>query len=230
MNVIKVLFLMLLLSYLPSVALAAPKFPPPPKAKIGLLGDKLVINGIPTDIRQFATPKSLTTVVEFYQELWEGDDKKEPEYTISKALPPWTIVTHLEDDYVLTVQVASDGKRGSSGYLAISPLLPDDRAKPGKDFPMMRGSNVINEVFSDDGGKKGRTLVLRNSSSVQSNANFYKKHFENQGWAVEMDNELFKGKTHNLRFRSGNKHVTLVMKIDRGATIITSQSVTESSF
>jgi len=230
MNVIKVLYLMLLLTCLPSVSFAAPKFPPPPQAKIGLLGDNLVINGIPTDIRQFATPKSLTDVVEFYKELWEGDDEKQPEYTVTKALPPWTIVTHLENDYVLTVQVASDGKRGSSGYLAISPLIPDDQAKPGKGFPMMRGSKVINEIFSNDGGKKGRTLVFRNTKSLQSNSNFYRQHYEKQGWAVEMDNELFKGKTHSLRFRNSNKHVTLVLKIDRGATIITSQSVTESSF
>ena len=230
MNVTKSLYLILLLTCLPGLLIAAPKFPPPPKAKIGLLGDELVVNGIPTDIRQFATSKSLDDVVEFYKELWEGGNKKEPEYTISKALPPWTIVTHLEEGYVLTVQVASDGKRGSSGYLAISPLLPDEQPKLGKDFPMMRGSKVINEVFSNDSGKKGRTLVLRNNNSVKSNANFYKKHYENKGWAIEMDNELFKGKTYSLRFRNANKHVTLVMKIDGKGTTVTSQSVTESTF
>jgi hypothetical protein len=230
MNVIKSFSLVALLTCLPVVLLASPKFPPPPQAKIGRIGDDLVVNGIPMDIRQFATSKSLDEVVEFYKDLWEGDDKKLPEYSLSEALQPWIIVTHLEDDYVLTVQVASDGKRGSSGYLAVSPLIPDDQPKPGKGFPMMRGSKVINEVFSNDGGKKGRTLVFRNTKSLQSNSNFYRQHYEKQGWAVEMDSELFKGKTHSLRFRNSNKHVTLVMKNDGGATSITSQSVTESSF
>jgi hypothetical protein len=230
MNVTRSICYILCLFCLPAVVLASPKFPPPPKAKIGLLGDDLVVNGIPMDIRQFATSQSLEEVVEFYKELWEGDDKKQPEYVLSDALPPWTIVTHIEDSYLLTVQVTSDGKRGSSGYLAISPLLPDEQPTPGKGFPMMRGSKVINEMFSNDSGKKGRTLTFRNTNSVQSNVNFYRQHFENKGWAVELDSELFKGKTHSLRFRNGNKHVTLVLKIDGGGTAITSQSVTESAF
>ncbi|MEM6998383.1 MAG: hypothetical protein AAF419_00920 [Pseudomonadota bacterium] len=220
----------MLLVFAPVTLLAAPKFPPPPQAKIGILGDDMVVNGIPTEIRQFATSKSIDDVVEFYKELWEGDDKDQPEYTVSDALPPWKIVTHIEDDYLLTVQVASDGKRGSSGYLAVSPLIPEKKPELGKNFPMMRGSKVINDISSTDSGKKGRTLLFRNSNSVQSNANFYKNHFEKRGWAVEMDNELYKGKTHSLRFRNGNKHVTLVLKIDRGGTTVTSQSVTESIF
>jgi len=230
MTVIKTLMVTVLLAGLPALVLAGPKFPPPPKSSIGLLGDELVVNGIPMEIRQFATSRSLQDVVEFYVDLWEGNDKKQPDYGITQALPPWTIVTHVEDDYLLTVQVASDGKRGASGYLAISPLLPKNQPRLGKGFPMMRGSLVINEVFSKDSGKKGRTLTFRNSNSLQSNVNFYRHHYKNKGWALEMENALFKGKAQTLRFRNSNKHVTLVLKDDAGATIVTSQSVTEGFF
>jgi len=205
--------------------------PPPPKSRIGLLGNKLIVNGIPMQIRQFSTAHSLQEVIDFYKRLWEDDaDTGLPGYSISTALPPWTIISRIEDEVILTVQVAGDSKHHATGYLSISPIDPKQRSKPGEDFPRMKGSMVLNDTISEDVGKTGRNLILKNANSVQSNVNFYRDHYQRLGWEEITEIPPHKGKEQVLQFRRSNKHVTLVLMQKAGATLINAQSVTEGLF
>ena len=205
--------------------------PAPPKSNIGLLGEKIVVNGIPTQIRLFSTSSSLQEVIDFYKTLWEEDVVTGvPGYIISTDLPPWTIISRIEEEYILTVQVTSNNKRRALGYLSMIPLDPAQRTKPGMDFPRMKGSMILNDTYSEDSGKKGRNILLKNSNSIKSNANFYRNHYQRLGWEEITEIPLHSGKQQVLQFRRSNKHVTLVLKAQAGATIINSQSVTEGLF
>jgi hypothetical protein len=206
-------------------------FPPPPKSIIGMLGNKMIVNGIPMQIRQFSTNRSLHQVIAFYKTLWEDDtDQGLPGYSISTALPPWTIISRIEAEYLLTVQVTSDNKRRASGYLSMSPLDPEQITQTGQGFPRMKGSMILNDTVSEDSGKKGRNVLLQNSKTIKSNANFYRNHYRRLGWEEITEIPPHSGKQQVLQFRRSNKHVTLVLKEQAGATIVTSQSVTEGSF
>ncbi len=205
--------------------------PAPPNSKIGFLGNKMIVNGIPMQIRQFSSNRSLQEVIDFYIALWEEDtDGRLPGYSISTALPPWTIISRIEEEYILTVQVASDRKQRASGYLSMSPIDPAQRTKPGKDFPRMKGSMILNDTVSEDSGKNGRNVLLQNSNSLKSNANFYRNHYRRLGWEEITEIPPHSGKQQVLQFRRSNNHVTLVLKEQAGATIVNSQSVTEGWF
>ena len=222
---------MLLCLGLVAHAEARSTFPPPPKSSIGMLGNKMIVNGIPMQIRQFSTNRSLQQVIDFYIALWEDDtDQGLPGYSISTALRPWTIISRIEEEYILTVQVASVNKRRASGYLSMSPLDPAQRTESGKDFPRMKGSTILNDTVSEDSGKKGRNVLLQNSNTIKSNANFYRNHYKRLGWEEITEIPPHSGKQQVLQFRRSNKHVTLVLKEQAGATTINSQSVTEGSF
>ena len=229
--IIKTILVTLLCLGLVAHAQARSTFPPPPKSIIGMLGDKTIVNGIPMQIRQFSTDRSLQQVIDFYRALWEDNtDQGLPGYSISTALPPWTIISRIEEEYILTVQVTSDNKRRASGYLSMSPLDPEQITQTGQDFPRMKGSTILNDIVSDDSGKNGRTLLLQNSNSIKSNANFYRNHYKRLGWEEITEIPPHSGKQQVLQFRRSNKHVTLVLKEQAGATTVTSQSVTEGSF
>lgn len=201
---------------------AGPKFPPPPDATIGRPGNAMVINGVAMDIRQFTSNRSVDAVLQFYREFWPAGTEDKPGYTETDILEPWQIITRVEDGYLMTVQVTENGDSGSTGLLAIS-KLPDPENMPtlGKGFPKMHGSFVLNDIVSKDIGKKGRTLQISNSYSVEHNANFYRNHYEDSGWGVDIDQSVSGGDTQSLRFSAGSKNVTIVIhKTGKGSVII----------
>jgi len=202
--------------------LAAPKFPPPPDTTIGKLGESMIVNGIPMDVRQFVSRRSVEQVLEFYRQYWPKGTEKEPGYTETDILEPWNMITRVEDGFLMTVQVMDNDGRGSSGLLGMS-RLPDPNKLPelGKGFPKLKGSYVMNDVVTKDIGKHGRTLQLANRASVENNANFYRDHFVNQGWGIDMDQVISGGDTHTLRFSQGKKNVNIVIhRAEKGVFVI----------
>ena len=186
----------------------------------------MVVNGIPLHVRQFKSKQSVEGVLEFYRQFWPKGTEKEPGYTETDVLTPWKIITRVEDNYLMTVQVTEDGDRGSTGLLGISKLLDPEKDLPtlGEGFPKMRGSTVFNDIESKDIGKKGRTLQISNHSSVQTNANFYRDHFVNNGWVMDMDKTISGGNTHTQRFSNGNKNVIIVINKARNGSVIVAQT------
>jgi hypothetical protein len=211
---------------------ARPDFPPPPDSTVSKVGDSIVLNGIAMDIRLFGSRKSPGEVLAFYRDHWPEGSQDQPGYVETDAMPPWRIITRVEDGYLMTVQVQAAKKSdGSTGYLGISRMPDLDEAPPelGRGFPKMRGSYVANDLQSKDLAKKGRTIVLMNGASVRTNANFYRDFYLNSGWSAEMDKEISGGNIHTLRFRNGNRNVSIVIN-GGGTTVVTAQITKEGLF
>lgn len=205
---------------------AAPKFPAPPDSTVGMLGESMVVNGIPMHIRQFVSRKSVHDVLEYYRQYWPKGTEEKPGYTETDILTPWNIITRVEDGYLMTLQVTEQGDRGSHGLLGMSKLPNLERDLPvlGKDFPKMRGSTVFNDIHSKDIGKQGRTLQLSNQFSVETNANYYRDHYTNQGWSVDMDKGFSNGNSYAQRFSNGNRSVTITINKGKNGSVIVAQT------
>ncbi len=218
--------LWILLSLLPAGLLAAPRFPPPPDATVGMLGESMVVNGLPINIRQFRSKKSVHDVLEFYRQYWPKGTEERPGYTETDILEPWQIITRVEDGYLMTVQVTEQGEDGSQGLLGISKLPNPEKAlpKPGKNFPKLNGSTVFNDIESRDIGKRGRTVQLHNTYSVETNANFYRNHFSNQGWIVDMDKGFSGGNSYAQRFSQGDKNVIITINKAKHGSVVVAQT------
>lgn len=213
----------------------APDFPAPPKASVEWVGKDIEMNGIRSAIRAFQTRQSIEDVVEFYRREWKQPvEKGLPGYLESIDAAPWYIISRIEDDYLLTVQVQvkENDQSGSWGYLATSPL-PDAGAKAiplGNTVPKIPGSHVMNEMKSDDPGKNARTVVIANSNSVASNADFYRQHYESKGWTTETDRKLGQAEAHSLVFKNRRNRVTIMMLKDKNFTRVVVNSVKHSIF
>ena len=186
----------------------------------------MVVNGIPLHVRQFKSKQSVEEVLKFYRQFWPKGTEKEPGYTETDVLTPWKIITRVEDGYLMTVQVTEQGDRGSHGLLGISKLLDPEQDLPtlGDGFPKMRGSTVFNDIESKDIGKKGRTLQLSNHFSAQTNASFYRDHFVNNGWIMDMDKTISGGNTHAQRFSNGDKNVIIVINKAKNGSVVVAQT------
>lgn len=205
---------------------AAPRFPAPPDATVGMLGDAMVVNGIPMHIRQFVSNKSVHDVLEYYRQYWPAGTEEKPGYTETDILTPWKIITRVEDGYLMTVQVTEQGDSGSHGLLGMSklPNLENELPTLGRDFPKMRGSTVFNDITSKDIGKQGRTIQLSNTYSVESNANYYRDHYTNKGWIVDMDQTFSGGDSHAQRFSQGNINVIITINKSKNGSVIVAQT------
>ena len=219
--------LILMLVSLPVTAM--PKLPAPPGAQVTLISKKMEVNGFLMQIRHFISNQDVESVLDFYRRHWPKIENDKPGYTETDAVPPWKIITRAKGKYLMTVQVMPKGDKSSTGYIAIS-ILPDPGNLPimGKDFPKMRGSTFINDIKSGDIGKKGRTLSLFNYYSTQRNASFYKDHYLNSGYNIEMDRALKAKSSHSIIFRKRNEHVSLsINETTKGFTVVVAQIVDE---
>lgn len=168
-----------------------PDFPAPPDANTVWVSQNLVQNGIPNAIRKFQSTREPERVLGFYRKEWQrGGPEGTPGYRDAYH-EPWAIVSRLEGDYLLTVQVQADRRGGSWGYLTQSPLpgmlASGDVPEGNGNFPSLRGSTVRDRVTSRDPGKHAETLIVENSFSIGMNRDFYLDHYEHAGWGIRTD-------------------------------------------
>ena len=210
-----------------------PKFPPPPESSVEWVGQNINVNGINSSIRAFRSRKSIEKVVEFYRREWQRPPEKGiPGFMETIDNYPWYIISRVEDDYLLTVQVQVEksDKSSSWGYLSTSPLPGKQKAPKelAKNTPKMAGSHVLSEMKSDDPGKKASTVMLYNTHSLHSNVAFYRNYYNGKGWTMETDKELGSGDIHSLVFKSRRKRVTMMFVKEKSSTRIVINSVTNS--
>ena len=223
-------FLLLSLS---SIA-KTPEFPPPPDSAVEWVAQNIEMNGNKTAIRAFHSDDSIEKVVEFYRKEWRRPaEKGKPGYMETIDAAPWYIITRIEDGFLLTVQVQvqKNNKDASWGYLSISPLPKNPDKEPaelGSSTPKMPGSHVLNEMKSNDPGKKANTLIIANDHSIDSNAAFYRNHYQGSGWTTETD--LNSQDVQTLVFKTKRQRVTIMLLKDGSETRVVVNSVKNSVF
>jgi hypothetical protein len=184
--------------------LDCPAFPLP-EAQLTWVAPNIAYNGLPMQIREFDSKESPKAILDFYRREWRGTAQKPG--NLEYPLADWQVIAALRERCFYTVQVKASGKDGSTGLLGMS-RLPDPLSvrEAGKNFPMMTGSNVINDIDHFDPGKRGRTLFFTNEFSPDANAGFYRRVLVQDGWSVIAD--------HGIPV--GNRYV-YVMTLKRGA-------------
>ena len=90
----------------------------------------------------------------------------------------------------------------------------------------MGGSEIQNEVVSKDLGQSGRTMLIGNKHDIDTNVDFYRNRYADDGWAVDMDRSIG-GIMHVLAVHKGRKRLNMVLsEIDKGGTRIVVNEVT----
>jgi len=195
--------------------LDCPAFPLP-DAKLTWIAPNIAFNGLPMQIRQFDSKESPKAILDYYRREWRGT--RERPGNVEYPLDGWQVIAALRERCFYTVQVKASGQDGSTGLLGMSRLPdPSQVREAGKNFPMMTGSNVINDIDHFDPGKRARTIFFTNEFSPDANAGFYRRVLGGEGWRIVVDHELPVG---------GNR-TAYVMTLKRGAAE-TSMSITRN--
>jgi len=209
-------------------AAAAPRLPEPPGCRVAPIGEELIVNGIPMDIRKLRCRSSAGEVLEFYRNYWPRGSEDKPGYVETDELPPWQMITRVERGHLMTVQITQETRELAVGYLAMSEIPQDPERLPelGEGFPAMRGTQVYNDIRSKDPGKHGRTLQFSNKHGLRSNVIFYRNYYRDRGWTAQMDRAMGR-RMHTFSFNKSGESVNLVVIQGEGATAVTAQVIEE---
>ncbi len=203
-----------------------PDFPAPEQAKVSSVAEQMTIAGRTMAVRAFVTEDSVDEVVTFYKDAWhEPPVAGAPGCAIeSEAIAPWTLITRVEDDYVMTVQLMTREPKGAFGFLALGRLPePGVPPVPAPTPPAMQGSDVLSNITHRDVGKRAQTAMLANTKSLASNVSFYRGFY--QDWRVDTDKEVSRAKMHALAFTRGREQVVITIQGGRDGSHIVINSI-----
>lgn len=207
-----------------ATAWAAPDdIPVPDWLSPATVGEKMVINGLPSTVYRFETHETVDALLDFYRDTWRDEGKNSYR---EAHVAPWYVISRLVRNYLYTVQVKEEGSFTISGYLAVGDLAAMEKSrKHDKPVPLMDGSTVLNDVTSFDPGQKGRTVMLANKYSASGNSQFYRNYFRDRGWATVMDSSS--DESFILAFKKRNLETHLVISTVQGVTHVVMNMVEE---
>ena len=199
---------------------------PLPDAKLVWVAPNIAYNSLPMQIREFHSKESPKAILDFYRKHWRAVPPK-PGY-VEYPLEDWQVVGALRERCFYTVQVKPAGREGSTGLLGMSRLPdPSQLRDAGKNFPMMSGSQVINDIDHFDAGKRGRTLLFTNEFTADANAGFYRRVMVSDGWRLVVDHTLPVGGNRSayvMTLKRGTAEISMsITRRDETTTLLVNQ-------
>lgn len=144
-------------------------------------------NGITMDIKLLKSSHSSEQLLTFYKNLWESEGGVGEGYTMNE-MGDYKIISKIEDNHNIVVQVRDDSKGNAEGYLSAIDLSSLGNSTDNDDFPALSNTMLVSKTVSDDAGKSAITRILINNYSVASNATFYVSRLESEGWKKSYSN------------------------------------------
>jgi hypothetical protein len=200
----------------PVSAVAWATFDAPPSASLEWVAQDLVFNGVAMRIQFFRTKAAPAEVLAYYRQRWTEGGKR---LYVENNLGPWRTISHASGDYFLTAQIRPAARGGAEGYLSQRPLKMAPRPILGQGFDLPSGSEVVNDILSQDGDRRGRTLLLFNNLSVDANATFFRGNLQQDGWTLVSEGRGRDG-GRQLVLRRGSDELSLAMAAKGNRTAI----------
>ncbi len=226
---IKSLILVFLISCTSFVTVADswPVIPTPEDAKISVVSEDTIFNGVPMKMWEMNVNEKSEKVLDFYRKEWAKPTiKGAPGFTENKY-GDWKLISRMEDEYLLTVQIKDRPLNRTLALIAMSTLpMAKNLPAPGKGFPVLADTLVLNDIKSSDGNKDSRTIIAQNSRSVSENIKFYRRLFRRKGW-TELTESLDPHPVAGmLMFDKRNKELNLTVTKSNKKTDIVAVFVT----
>ena len=195
----------------------------PDAGRIVIVSNDMQINGVPMSVRELHSKKSPDEIARFYRGDWEGRRQRVQEITEGG----WRTLSTLAGDCFYTVQIKPGPNQGTYALLGLTQLSNGPVQSRGEGFPKLAGSQVYNDIKSNDSGKMGRVLLFKNSSSPRTNAEFYRNTLRTQGWVSVSDQatETLEGMQYLQIWRRGVEEIHLTMTTGQGETQVVVNTV-----
>lgn len=189
----------------------------PEQSQVTIVADDMVFNGVAMKTWSFTSWQPPAKVLSFYRALWKDGQAGKPGY-IEYEVGEWDVISHLQGDFQITVQLNKEENNTTMGLVGISRLLKLDRAPVlARSFPRIGNMQIINEIKAVDQEKKSRTIVAVTDASVASSLKYLRSEFRRKGWEEETAFAQYSGEPAfalMFRRRSAELNISLVRDAD----------------
>ncbi|CAG4885964.1 hypothetical protein [Paraburkholderia saeva] len=150
--------------------------------RVQAVGLDMLVNGVPTSIRELDFAGTADDVSSAFREFWTQEDVP------AKAVraPEGLVLSALDETcfYVLTIP-AAESNAPAKGILSVMQIGEQNasHAIARSTIPLPEGT-TISDVESRDPGQAGRTWLIQMSGNASDNARRYANQLEQQGWSV----------------------------------------------
>lgn len=149
----------------------------PDALPLGKLGDSLVVNGVPMEIRSFATAAPMGKLLEDVRVKWERHPDR-TSVTRSKV-GDWTVLNQRVGQQHRSLQVrAANG--GIEGFVALT--SPQKKREPRMSVRLPAAMTAVSVIDSEDGGKLSQQVIAVSKRSADATAAALEQSLKTQGW------------------------------------------------
>ena len=199
-----------------------PEPPVPEGARLEMVAENMLVNGVPMRTWTLSAAQAARETLDFYRELWETEATGERPGFTEQEMGKWRLLTRLQGDYLITVQVDTEQPLSTRGLVGVS-KLPAMQSLPklGKNFPTPGQTQIINDIHATDLNKKSRTLVATSNRSMRSVIRFYRTTFEKDGWQEQTGRTPYSGQDDfALIFDKGQRQLSMIFARQAGKTAL----------
>lgn len=180
------------------------------------VADKVMVNGMALSILQVESREAVPAVLERLEKEWT-----EAGYAVRRnQAQGWNVLSALSEKCMTTLQLIDQG--GSFGYLAVNRLKkPTSLRDPA---PIPNGAKVLSTVTSEDDGRKGSTVLLESSQSVEDLVTFYKRRLADEQWGsvrasgMMGRDQRFTGAS--VSAQRGRERIEVVIRREAGSKVV----------
>ena len=198
--------------------------PVPEDATVQNVAIDLVQSGHRLSIANMKTTGSLNTTLEFYRIAWADPLAEDVPGFVENIAGDWSIISRLENGWNQVVQLR-DGSEGIEGRISVLELLAVTDTTPAIEMPS--NAILVSSTGGQDVGIESMTYVVFSESGVDTVADFYRRHFEGEGWSRVSDRDV-QGSQVLLVQREGARAEVVVSHVPNGGTLVVINKVIDN--
>lgn len=189
--------------------------PVPPDANVQPVSINLLQNGHMLSIAHLETPATIESTLQFYREQWQEPLAENIPGFVEELAGEWSIISRPYDGWNQVVQLRQ-GSSGVEGRVSVMHLEPSVNALPP--VPMPGGASLVSSTGAQDIGHSSNTYVVFSKSGVRSVSDFYRNHFDDEGWSRVSDRLVDSSQVMLLQ-RAGERAEVVISRVSTGGTL-----------
>ena len=189
--------------------------PVPPGSSMQTVTINLLQNGHLLSIGNLDGVTSIDTALQFYREQWQEPLGEGVPGFIEEDAGEWSMISRPNEGWNQVVQLKQGGNK-IEGRVSVLRLEPS--TNPLAAIAMPGGASLLSSTGADDAGHSSSTFVVFSKSGVRSLSDFYRRHFENDGWSRVSDRKVESSQVMLLQ-RAGERAEIVVSRVSTGGTL-----------
>ena len=194
-------------------ALDAIPVPPNTESQIAVIN--LLQNGLKVSIANLTSDASLDEILDFYKTQWAEPIAEDVPGFIVDTAGEWTIISRPAEHWHQVVQLR-ETESGLVGRISVMELT--DKVQKPSVFPTPGNAALFSTTNASDVGTSATTYTVVSRGGVSSMVDFYRNHYEGEGWARSRSEELG-GSSILLMRKRGARVEIVVSRADDGITV-----------